>query len=86
LGCASCEQSFVIFLNLFLAPLTLLKDRFSSYPGIKEILAQAKADKAARKARLDTYYDDEKLAELAKSAVNSGGSNGVHKLITPVDF
>ncbi|QKX53458.1 uncharacterized protein TRUGW13939_00537, partial [Talaromyces rugulosus] len=42
-----------------------LPDRFSSYPAIKEILAQAKADKAARKARLDIYYDDEKLAELA---------------------
>jgi hypothetical protein len=50
---------------LILTPLTPLKDRFSSYPGIKEILAQAKADKAGRKARLDVYYDDEKLAELA---------------------
>jgi homogentisate 1,2-dioxygenase len=47
--------------------LTSSKDRFSSYPNMKEILAQAKADKAAQKARLDAYYDDEKLAELAKS-------------------
>ena len=55
-----------MFLYLFFStPLTPLKDRFSSYPAIKEILAQAKADKAARKARLDIYYDDEKLAELA---------------------
>ncbi|KAL1854649.1 hypothetical protein Plec18170_004740 [Paecilomyces lecythidis] len=43
----------------------VLPDKFSSYPNIKEILAQVKADKAAQRARLDTYYDDERLAQLA---------------------
>ncbi|KAJ9224073.1 hypothetical protein DTO169C6_3693 [Paecilomyces variotii] len=66
----------------------VLPDKFSSYPNIKEILAQVKADKAAQRARLDTYYDDERLAQVAAqghvkskevdgSAV-ANGSNGTN--------
>jgi homogentisate 1,2-dioxygenase len=52
------------------------QDKFSAYPGIKQILEQVKADKAAQKERLETYYDDEKLAELAKKKATINGSNG----------
>lgn len=55
------NQVLIIYLNL--------QDKFSSYPNIKEILAQVKADKAAQRARLDTYYDDERLAQLAAQGV-----------------
>ncbi|KAJ5183316.1 hypothetical protein N7492_000932 [Penicillium capsulatum] len=41
-----------------------LPDKFSSYPNIKEILKQVKADKEARQQRLEIYYDDDRLAEL----------------------
>ncbi|KAJ5084688.1 hypothetical protein NUU61_009267 [Penicillium alfredii] len=42
-----------------------LPDKFSSYPHIQDILKQVKADNEARRQRLDTYYDDARLAEWA---------------------
>lgn len=44
----------------------ILPDRFSSYPNIQKILKQVKKDKQERKDRLEVFYDDEKLAELAR--------------------
>ncbi|KAL4911315.1 hypothetical protein BDW74DRAFT_164850 [Aspergillus multicolor] len=42
-----------------------LPDKFSSYPNIRGILAAVKKEKQERKKRLDAWYDDERLAELA---------------------
>lgn len=57
------------------------QDKFSAYPGIKRILEAAKSDRVAKRQRLDTYYDDEKLAALVKDAplsrVNGTSSRGV---------
>lgn len=52
--------------------LTVLQDRFSNYPGIKQILEKVKADKATRRAQLEEYYDDNKLA--AAVGVSTNGS------------
>lgn len=43
-----------------------LQDKFSSYPNIQEILRQVKADKEAERKRLEVYYDDDRLQELAQ--------------------
>lgn len=53
-----------------------MQDKFSAYPGIKQILAEVKADKAKKKERLETFYDDEKLAELVRKTeiVNGSGA------------
>lgn len=53
-----------------------MQDKFSAYPGIKQILAEVKADKEAKKRRLETFYDDEKLAELVQKTgiVNGSGA------------
>lgn len=58
-----------------------LQDKFSAYPGIQDILAQVKADKAARKERQEIYYNDDRLAELIKPAQNqtTNGDIGVEK-------
>lgn len=49
-----------------LTDMRFTQDKFSAYPGIQEILAQVKADKAARKERQEIYYNDDRLAELIK--------------------
>lgn len=51
------------------------QDKFSAYPGIQDILAQVKADKAARKQRHEIYYNDDRLAELIKP-IQSQTTNG----------
>lgn len=58
-----------------------LQDKFSTYPGIQDILAQVKADKAARKERLEIYYNDDRLADLVKpvQSQTTNGDVGVEK-------
>lgn len=51
-----------------------LPDKFSQYPNIEEILKQAQADKAARRERLEAYYDDARLDAL----VQGGGQTNGH--------
>ncbi|KAL1884611.1 hypothetical protein Plec18167_002201 [Paecilomyces lecythidis] len=46
---------------------SVIPDKFSSYQNIRSILQKAKDERIASKARMDTYYDDDKLAELARS-------------------
>jgi homogentisate 1,2-dioxygenase len=55
----------------------VLQDKFSTYPGIQDILAHVKADKAARKERQEIYYNDDRLAELAKPAQSQTTNDGV---------
>ncbi|KAJ5121980.1 Homogentisate 1-2-dioxygenase [Penicillium atrosanguineum] len=43
-----------------------LPDKFSAYPNIQEILKQVKADNEARRERLETFYDDDRLAQLVR--------------------
>ncbi|RDW93514.1 uncharacterized protein DSM5745_00836 [Aspergillus mulundensis] len=44
-----------------------LPDKFSSYPGIRGILDAVNKEKEERKRRLDAWYDDERLVELANT-------------------
>ncbi|KAL2007772.1 hypothetical protein VTN00DRAFT_7754 [Thermoascus crustaceus] len=50
-----------------------LPDKFSRYPHIKEILKQVKADRAARKERLEAYYDDARLDALVQGGAQTNG-------------
>lgn len=76
MGCvASTRLSLYYTLNLSIDT-NCVQDKFSAYPGIKQILAEVKADKAKKKERLETFYDDEKLAELVRKTeiVNGSGA------------
>lgn len=68
-------QYHTILLVLIRLTGCVLQDKFSAYPGIQDILAQVKADKAARKERQEIYYNDGRLAELIKPA-QSQTTNG----------